>query len=341
MTDAIVTYASVAPNGTVAVSGGPVGSIDAWTPLGAGVNWLNATGAQLVCASTRLAQNQIAGGATGVFRFKAYTRVQAIQRIWVVQLVGLAVDTGTTAQIWGGSGTPSASFVVPNSTLLNQPVFYVEALAAQSASLQEITISVKAGSKAVIVQSVACYEQWRPVLKASTSDSGINITSERARQPIFTGNYATTIESVGGIYSALAAADARRVAVFHWAVPDTNPVTRTGAYTTLLGLGQPVLTRQLTSGQTTGTVYWSAYAKVSASSGDVKLTTSHSGVSDSVNITGTSYAWTTPRAISIDCEDLSTTDGRRGSSWDELDVQIRGNGGATISVVAVSVWEQP
>ncbi len=115
--------------------------------------------------------------------------------------------------------------------------------------------------------------------------------------------------------------------------------TRNGAYTTVTGLGMPVLTRKLTSGATTGTVYWTAYAKVNSNSGDIKISTSHSGVSSVVNVTSTSYAWTTPQAISIDCEDMSAADGRQSSSWDELDINIRGNSGGTLSLAAVSIYE--
>jgi len=72
----------------------------------------------------------------------------------------------------------------------------------------------------------------------------------------------------------------------------------------------------------------------------VQLTTSHSGITDVHHITTTSYAWSTPTQIAIDCEDITVIDGRQGSAWDEIAVSIRGNS-TTISVAAVSVFEEP
>jgi hypothetical protein len=218
---------------------------------------------------------------------------------------------------------------------------YTEPLAAQSAALTDLSITITDTDKGVQVVSIACWEQWRPRLAESSNDHGVNFQTVRPGQKVYVGNYPTAAESFTGVVSALAAADARRVGLFHYSLPTATPVTRSGAYTSIMGLLMPILTRLVTSGQTTGTVYWSAYCKVNAGNGDVQITTSHSSVSDSVNVTATSYAWTTARAISVDCEDMGTADGRRGASWDEIDVQIRGNGGNTLSLAAFSVWEQP
>lgn len=327
------------PSSAPLVAGAPVSSLLTWHPAAAGTNWLNGTGAQLIPAAAIVLSKS--STTTNVqFRFRTYTRAQAIERIWAIQLQ----STTTT----GAAGTINVNSYgdmnvdVPAVGIVNAPFLYREVLSSQAAARTDHIVKVSStGGKSVQVMSISCWEQWRTYLAESSNDNGVNEQSIRPRERVYVGNYPTTADSATAVYDAMLAADARRSGLFHFGVPDTNAAARSGAYQSVLGLPAPILTRKLTSGQTTGTVYWSAYAKVSGGSGDIKVTTTHSGVSDSVNITNTSYAWTTPRAISVDCEDLSAGDGRQSSTWDELDVLIQGNGGQTLSLVACSVYEAP
>lgn len=333
------------PSPTNIISGYPISAVQQWQPIAGGVNWLNGTGAMLIPAhSTKLSQSEIAAAGSGTWRFRVKPRKQAIGRVWAVLLAGRDTEHGVTASLQANGGTTLSGLAVTSSTYTNVPFIYEETLAAQSSTQAEINMTVAATGGYVTVQSISCWEQWRPALSESASDHGFNFTTVRPRERVYVGSYPTTSASVGGIYSALADSDPRRVGLFHWSVPDANPATRTGAYQSILGLTAPILTRRLTSAQaaanSTGTVYWAAYAKVNAGNGDIQITTTHSAVSDSVNVTSTVYAWTTARAISVDCEDIAAADGLQSATWDMLDVKIQGNGGNTISVAAVSIWEE-
>lgn len=246
-----------------------------------------------------------------------------------------STSAGTTATIKAPASTGVAATALIGAARGVPPVIYSEVLASQSSAVTDLTIEITATGGDIEIDSLSCYELTRSAVPAA--EAGVDATSERPRERIYTDN---GTESVVGVLGSFLAMDPRRVGIYQWAVPVGTPVTRTGAYTNLLTLACPVLARKLNEGATTATVYWSAYARVNAGSGDVLLTTTQSGVSDSVNVTATSFAWTTPRAISISCEDMTASDGRQSSAWDDLQIQIRGNGGNTLSVAAVSVWDE-
>lgn len=334
-------YRSEIATGAV-LGGGPVSSGVTWTHAANGSNWLNSYPAQLIPGSTGdYSKNEIASATTGTWPFRVYTRAQAVQRIWVLTIVGRSTEHNVSVSVQCGSGSTVSGIPVSSDLGSTVPITYVEDLVVQSAAVSNLTVNITPSGGYARLVSVSCYEQARVQLDASSSDHGVNIQSVQPDDEIYVPSYPTTIASTAGIMRATLQADARRPGLFYWSAPTSNPATRSGAYQAITGLGMPILTRKLTSGQTTGTVYWSAYAKVNAGNGDVQITTSHSAVSDSVNVTATSFGWTTKRAISVDCEDLSATDGRQASSWDEVTVNIRGNGGNTLSIAGFSIWEEP
>ena len=72
------------------------------------------------------------------------------------------------------------------------------------------------------------------------------------------------------------------------------------------------------------------------------MTTTASGVSDTVSVTGAGFAWTTSRAISIQCDDMDSADGRQTAAspvWDDMMFAMAGSGTQPIVVKSVSVWE--
>lgn len=325
------------PSESFVLSGLLVSSGQTWAPIVANTNWLNASGACLVASSCGdSSKNSVGSGATCVWRFRTYTRIQAIERIWMFQLTGAKGSTG--CDIKAGSSATQTFYVTEGVT---NTYLYTETIAAQASTTTDLTFQVTSNGAATVVQSISCWEQYRSRLEATNTDFGIDLASVRPGSRIYAPTAPTLIESISGVVYGGSGADPRRVGLFSWSVPASNPATRTGTYQAITGLGCPVLTRKLADGATTGTVYWSAYAKVNAGNGDVQVITSHSGVSDSVNVTGTSFAWTTPRAISVDCDDLSAVDGRQSSTWDEVTVNIRGNGGNTLSIAALSIYERP
>jgi len=297
-------------------------------------NWLRGSGAQIVASSCT--GYTVASGTTRIFRYRVKPRSSAIQRIWVFTMLtaGTVVVTATVKSP-ATTGTAQA-FRVPAARGGRVPFIYTQDLAAKTSTEAEVNFEIVAAGADIIVEGVACYEQTRAALNKDSTDLGVDVETVRPGQPIRGTNY----ESIEGIHDLVTTADARRVAIFNWAVPEEGAVTRTTAsYQTLFDLAVPVLAPLLTNGATTGTVYWSAYAKVAAGAGgQVKITTDGSAVSDPVTVSGTSFAWTTARAISIDCDDMTAADGRRSTRFDGLQVEYQGDGTNLLSLAGVSVW---
>jgi hypothetical protein len=316
------------------LNGAGVSSGATWYQAAYGANWLAGQAAVLV-PGVQIDKN-VAAGATGVLHFRAKTRLVAIERVWT--LVLRSATPGTTATIKAPASTGAAQAATASEGRTSRElIVYREVLSAQASAVTDLTIEIAAVTGDIEIDSVTCFELTRSSLAYTADDYPADPLSMRPRERIFEGN---GYQSATGVIGSIVTSEPRRVGIYQWSVPVVTPVTRAGAYTNLLTLACPVLARKLDTGDTVAEVYWSAYAKVNAGSGDVLLTTTQSSVSDSVNVTGTSFAWTTARKINISCEDMTAADGRQSSAWDDLQIQIRGNGADTLSLAAVSVWDE-
>jgi hypothetical protein len=302
-----------------------------WLPMGFLANWLNGSGAMLVPGA--VIDKTVTSGTTAVLHFNVAVRAQAIERQWTLMLRSTSSACVATIKAPTSTGT-AVAVPVSAGRDVRLPIIYREILSAQTPGVTDITIEIAAAGGDIEIDSLTCCELARPLLQETTNNEGVNTETLRPRERIFEG---TGYTSATGIFAA-STADIRRVGMYHWAVPVGQPITTTGAYTDVVSLAMPILAPLLTSGQTTGQVYWSAYAKVSSGSGDVRIT--YQGGTDSVTVTGTSFAWTTPKAISVDCEDMTTADGRRAGAWVTILPSFRANGGVTMSLAGVSVWNE-
>lgn len=315
--------------------GAPVSS-RSWQGAAFLANFLRGKGSQLVpwC----MPQRSISAGATESFRFRVKTRSSAVQRAWGVVLRTTAAS-GVTAEIRAPALTGTLRTVPVSSSLdTRTAVVYIETLASKAATEAQIAISIKANGGAVIVEGIGCYEQDRPLLNQDTTDYGVDVVTLSTGQPMLDDAF----RSIGGVMDTLANADARRVGIFHWTMGDGAATRTLNTYTPLLTLAVPALARKLARAAVLGTVKWSAYAKVAAGNGTVRLTTTGSGVSDVMTVTSTTYAWTTARSISIHCDDMASVDGRQTAAspvWDDLQLEIAGDGTNLLSVSSVSIWE--
>lgn len=316
--------------------GEPVSS-STWQALGALANYLRGTGAQLVPAYCPA--YTIASSATGVFNFRVKPRGAAIQRVWCLLLKGSTGATYAEVKAPASSGTMLTAYLPP-ITDVRAPIVYVENLAAKSATEAGITLEIKANGGNVTVDSIACYEQTRPILSIDSTDYGCDLETLRPRDPI----YYRANRSWRGVVEGLAQCDPRTVGLFHWSVPEAGAYTRTTAsYLDVFTHAVPIIARKLGTSATTGSVKWAAYAKVAGGAGgQVRVTTTESGVSDSVTVSGTSFAWTTARSITIDCTDMDSADGRQTAAspaWDRINFGLQGDGTNALSVAAISVWD--
>lgn len=308
-----------------------------WQGLGALGNWLRGKGSALVPACTPRIDIPVGTGET--FRFRAKTRSSAIQRVWVIYLRTLA---NRAAQV--EIRAPAASGVVRVASTgpsdLRNPIVYVENLASRSATEQQVDIEIyvdTVSSGEVYVESIACYEQDRSVLQSDATDYGVDLFSLASGQPIYDPPYA----SIGGVYDILTHSDARRVGIFQWSQGDSSGFVADGFSTSLLSLPVPVLVRKLARTATTGSVRWSAYARVSAGTGTITLTHTNSAGTflSAVDITGTSFAWSPAQTVAgFDCDNLSAADGRRASAWDMLNFTVEAAGG-NLLIRSISVWQ--
>jgi hypothetical protein len=316
--------------------GANVSSGQQWLPAGSGTNWLAGKGAVMV--PTHIVDKSILAGATGVLRYRVKPRYAAIERVWTLML-RTGTLTGVSAVVRAPAGTGTAMTVtVPTGRALRMPIIYREILSAQSDTVGDLTIGIAVTGGDVEIDSISCFDLDRSGVEEGLTEHGTDTMMLRPRERIYDGGPFTN--SVTGVLFGSALADARRVGIYHWAVPDIYPVTTAAAGpTSLLTLACPVLGPIYNSGATTASVWWSAYCKVSAGTSTVKLSTTQSGVNDVASITGTSYAWTTAREIFISCEDPTAADGLRSSAFDDLSILLTATGG-TLSLLSVCVWNE-
>ena len=314
----------------------PVSSLT-WQALASLSNWCRGKGAQLVPSC--FPERAITAGTTETFRFRVKTRNTAIQRVWCI-VTRTSTITTVEAEFQAPAGTGAVVTTIVSTSLDTRvPIIYVEDVAAKATTETEITISVKALLHNILVDSITCYEQDRPVLNGDATDYGIDTTTTAVRQPIFDASY----QSIGGVFDGLANADARRVGLFHWSVGNSTSVARLSATPAdIFILDSPILTRKLNTGAITGTVKWAIYGYLSgAGSGTVTASTT-SGASNTITITNTVAAWSTAQTFAVDCDDMASSDGRQTAGtprWDMLNIKFAGDGTRSIVVQAISVWD--
>jgi hypothetical protein len=314
--------------------GNPVSAPSEWSEMGNSANWLLAKGACLVPLMNPSATVPKSGNMT--FRFRVRPRGLAIARQWSVwcraETAGV-ISVATLTPTGGSAATFPVQDVTGSPSV--PPMQVVQLLAARSSTEGEISIKIDASSESDIeVYGIDCYELDRPVLVNDSTDFGTSTETIRPREPIFyLGN-----TSVRGVFDGLANSDARRVGLAHLSMDTTVPIARTSAtFADMLTLGWRLQAPKLSVGATTGEVKWAAYARMATSGGtggSVRITSS-SGVSDTATVTGTSFAWTATRTISINCDTFSTED---GFVSDVIMPRIAGDGTRSCEVAAISIW---
>lgn len=316
--------------------GRPVAAPSQWSDMAISGNWLLGKGACLVPLCNPACIVPKSGSVT--LRFRVRPRGLAIARQWSVWVRSSDPDEASSVTITPTGG--SAAVFPVHGVPITPPyptfgaVSVVHNLGARVSTEGEISITIAASAAGdVVVEGIDCYELDRHGLPDNATDYGIQTETIRPREPVL--DIANT--SVRAVYDALANADPRRIGIWH--LPLATAITRTSAtYSGLTLVPVAIQAPKLNIGATTGQVYWSAYARMATSGGtggSVRMTTSSSGVSDVATVTGTSFAWTTARAISIKCDKFSA------DSLLELDLltpELAGDGTRSVEVLGVSMW---
>lgn len=340
MSQTIVPALRGGADSTVIRSGVAVSAFQTWAQMGYVANWLQGQGACLVAGFAGDAQ-KLVKNATYTYHFRALTRAVNVQRVWVVTLRGDAVAASTTVTVSAGAGA-AQTYTVPGYRWTT-PILYVETVAAKTSARADLTLQVvvSATSSDVWADSIRCFEMPRPSLNYDSTDLGVEMASLASGERIYDTANASYV-SVAQVFQTIAQTDPRRIGLLAWAVPVETPLLRTLATgLNLYSLPVPILGRSLDSGQTTSPVLWSVYAKVAGGgSGTVTLSTDGSAVTDTATISSATFAWTTPRSVSVDTEDLSVIDGRRSARWDGVQLVLKGDGTNQTSLAGVCVWDE-
>lgn len=316
--------------------GNPVAAPQQWTDVAQAAMYLRGKGAVLVPATAPM--TEIKSATEQVYRFRVKPRSSAVQRVWSVVCYQEAggVFTETTVEIRCPATTGTLQTATATSASALNEIRYVETLSAKSATETEISIGITCpganASGAVYVGMIACREQDRPVLTEDATDVPTRIETVRPGEPIGGGSYT----SMGGALASLAAMDARRVGIFHWATP--APTSRVSAVAAdLLAIGAYIQGPKINRTATTHAVKWAVYAGMSSGggSGTVSIATSGSGVSDSVSVTSATPGWIDGGTVSILCDDFSQDDGQVD---DLLTITYAGDGTRSINLYSVSMW---
>ena len=168
-------YRSEIATGAV-LGGGPVSSGVTWTHAANG-STAQLYPAQLIPGSTGdYSKNKIASATTGTWPFRVYTRAQAVQRIWVLTIVGRSTEHNVSVSVQCGSGSTVSGIPVSSDLGSTVPITYVEDLVVQSAAVSNLTVNITPSGGYARLVSVSCYEQARVQLDASSSDHGVNIS---------------------------------------------------------------------------------------------------------------------------------------------------------------------
>ena len=340
---ALVPQARPEPATGLILSGDPVLS-GTWTEMALLANYLRGTGASLFPAC--FPEDPVAKTTTGTYRFRVKPRDSAIERIWILWISATVSGASVIIRAPASSGTPSASLSVGTDPDVPNTIYYTETLGAKSGTEAEVTIDVQGSTQDVVVNSIECYEQTRPILTLDTTDYGVDLVTLRPRGPIYDVANATP----AGVMDSYDNADARRVGGLAWVVDSATPVTSStstfAGWGSLLALDMPVIGRVIVQGQTGMTWTWSVYAKVDAgATGEVEIIDGNGDNLDTITVTSTAaFAWVTASTFSTDAEDLSLADGIRGGAWQDgtvINARMRWATGTAGSVhlAGLCVWD--
>lgn len=318
--------------------GRPVSSSSEWAEISAGLNWLIGKGAVLVpyCSPS----TTVPKSASRTFRFRVRPRGLAIARQWSVWAYCATPGVTQTITVTPTGGSATTFSVSDGSAAATgpalEPLVLRHSLSARVSTEGEVALTIAASANSdVYIYGIECRELDRTGIIANSTDHGVLPETVRPRAPIID----VVNVAMGGITNALANCDPRPVGILHVPCDTNDAFARTSAtFASITTLPFRVQVPKLTIGGTTGSVKWSAYARMATSGGaggSVRLTTTGSALSDTATVTGTSYAWTTARTVSMLCDDFVADDGYVS---EDLTIAIAGDGTRAVNVAGVSIW---
>lgn len=329
--------------GTIIRAAHPVRSAT-WTAMADAVNYLHGHGGTLMSHPPYMTETGIAAGSSMAAYTYEWPRYENPHRLWCVTIEAVTASKSAFGTI--SNGTESADWVLNSAGFGSVPTLVVATLqetvtASATPANVSLTIANNAASATSIrVVSVGLHELPRTALDAGY---GVQYGVLAPRNPIVgTTSGDLSIESVHR-HQRTAKTVARKNMLFNWSYPDGVSETGT-SFVDLWDFEPELRCRFLEQANTTRSVAWTAFTVCSSgASGEIKLTASQSGQTDTMSFNNTTGAWQTPRTLTINTEDPSrwTTDsGLRGGTAESVQAAIRRvSGGTDVTVLAIAIGE--
>lgn len=313
-----------------------------WSDVARALNYLNGSPRTLIpyCAPQL---SLLSSDGAQTFRFKVWPSYQATHRLWVVTLGPLAQDEaiGTEFEFTDPSaGTSTWRCSGGGGAGAPQTFEHVETVASRVTVETELAPVLESVTGNHVVEGIACIELPRPSLAIDANDLGLELASFGGGAPISDGIQGY---SIGALPEALAGALSRgRRHLFQWAVTTGKAgffTTSSGTLQDVLGdYDPPILERQIYSDDAQEEIEARFYARVTGSAAGVIQVTMANGDTATVAVTSTSWGWLTMSGLLVDAEDISTSDGRRSTRWDQALIQARVTSGTgTVDIASVSL----
>lgn len=277
--------------------------------------------------------NQLHDDASYTYRFYVGPS-QAKQRLWTFgfrafssQTIEVQVNGGPTYEIAIGPGL-THGFVVEDCSSITT-------LKTSSEELS-VVIGGKGDGTYFIVESISCHAFDLAVVEALDGiEFGADITAFSPNSPILSGstNFAPIIANVENLESQIV-----KPSLIQLAYPDG--IVKTSG--NLFRFSMPVLGSKTNVDNESAYAVWRFYGSIASGSiGNIQVTTTNSSVSDTLPVTWYGGdAWSLPRVIEIDPEDLSTTNGLVSAAFDDLNASYTSSPSG-ITTKAFSVYQVP
>lgn len=328
------------PSFTPVVSGATIRSKD-WMSACDLSNWVRGKGKTLIPFSW--SSGSTSAGGFFYLKFRVLPHVTGLRRVWKLLVGGTGRVQSDYDSVWHSFSSSDERTAVPFT--------FTEDVTSATSTEYEASIRVEAlGSTTARVFGVGLDEYPRTVLGLDSTDLGVDINTTVFREPIrFSNN--SGLYGIGKVFSDYTNIHSR--GLFHWARSSdtTNAFITTAGPDAVFPVDVPVLAPKKFSGYTTETAYWRVYARVSGAGvgGTVSVYNPKTGTTTNITVTSgaTSYAWypTTAGAASsftIDCEDLSTSNGLQGGTFNDLQFTATRTGSAgSLYVASISVNYTP
>lgn len=306
-------------------------------------NWLAGRGGQLIPA---FCYGTLAGNTTKTLNLHVLPRKQALTRAWVISAYA---TSATPFVLTVTRGSFSQAFTFAQTRVDSAPAILYEPITSPTdtvgtATQLTLTLASSASSGAGFIDSISCFEVPRAVVVPGLDDGTVVLDRYRPGAPIHQFSVETLVDAVTDL-----AAISRRNGMYCWAVDVADCFSTTStSYVPIFDLLKPAVLAAYTDAANGALDYINCkvYARSTVLGGTFRVTAA-SGDSNTINLTSSgAWVWNpgtiNTRTVSVDTENLSVSDGRRSSRWDELTFELKAGtaGVAEIATICIGRHKQ-